>query len=548
MSERARLGREAEPGQRGPDVLILLCRELAGLGSGLDLGEIGRQLQGRDGGVRVEAVAGLCRRPRAVGRAAEVGAQRLVLGLCSRPQGEVEQQVALRRAGLEPLAVERVNLGDLCAHLYPRSEATVKAKLLLAAAVARARAFPGSGPENVRPHLLPRDQRISRRALFTLPLIVYQPVVSIERGACVSDRGCRLCAEVCPRGALQPVDGRMLLLRDRCVGCGLCVSECPRQAMRLPICSPGQVEAEVRELLGNPALDPSQPRGIVFLCQGNAPLLEEVGRAGLSYPVGWLPVVLPCAGMVTAGWVLACFALGAAAVAITPCGDGCSWGQGDKVRARLAYCRELMGLLTGTPADVRELPTSSSAALAEALNRPPLRAAVGPRSVPAEGVSLGEPAPARALRSLVAAYAPPSGLVLAHPGSPFGRVEVGAGCTSCGACAEACPSEALALEEDGEGLSLTFDPALCTGCQLCRQRCPEGVLEVAPATDIQRVLAGRTTLYSDRAVRCEACGQVFAAASMLRRIEALLSADEGTAAAMGAIVRRCPSCRLAGVP
>ena len=41
-------------------------------------------------------------------------------------------------------------------------------------------------------------------------------------------------------------------------------------------------------------------------------------------------------------------------------------------------------------------------------------------------------------------------------------------CTSCGACAEVCPAEAIA---EGDGCYV-IDPELCTDCDLCTAECP----------------------------------------------------------------------------
>lgn len=53
-------------------------------------------------------------------------------------------------------------------------------------------------------------------------------------------------------------------------------------------------------------------------------------------------------------------------------------------------------------------------------------------------------------------------------------------CDQCGACAEACPAEAI-TETDGV---YTVDADLCTECLLCVEACPHGVMCTHPAETV----------------------------------------------------------------
>lgn len=57
------------------------------------------------------------------------------------------------------------------------------------------------------------------------------------------------------------------------------------------------------------------------------------------------------------------------------------------------------------------------------------------------------------------------------------------GCTACGVCVRACPTDALAMRHVGTGpenapmvTTLAQDPTACDGCGICIQMCPEDVL------------------------------------------------------------------------
>lgn len=45
--------------------------------------------------------------------------------------------------------------------------------------------------------------------------------------------GCGACAEVCPQGAIEVIDGRSRTNRTLCVGCGKCTEVCPNEARNL---------------------------------------------------------------------------------------------------------------------------------------------------------------------------------------------------------------------------------------------------------------------------------------------------------------------------
>ncbi len=517
--------------------LVLLCEGLAELGNGLDLDGIKQSLKNTPE-LRVEVVPDLCDRPTALAETTAEADDRAVVGLCSSNRSGGEFDYHARQAGLDPFGVATVNLGGLCARAHARDLATNKATVLLAAAVSRARAFPGSGPEHVKPRLGWSDGRVSRRALFTLPPITYQPVASVRANRCISKAGCDLCTVVCPRGALSVVGGKLNVDKSACDACGLCVTECPRDAVELPAASLREFEVELEALLTAPGLPKLERRAILCVCDRNVQVLEELAKQRLPYAAGWLPLRVPCTGMVSAGWILQSLALGASAVAVMACGGECAFEQRERTAATAAYCHDLLDLLGISGDRLRVLDPSSVTDLADVLNRPFGDDVVSDSPVP-ERACLREPtATASALMHL--AEAGSGSVALRSDRSPLGVVRIDAqGCTACEACVRACPTDALACEKEGDGLAITFDPNLCTGCSLCARSCSEDVIQVEHVTDLEALSNGRTELYRDTQVRCEKCGVAFAPASMVRRVEQLLNDGGGSSPA----IRRCPACR-----
>ncbi|MBI4199230.1 MAG: 4Fe-4S binding protein [Chloroflexi bacterium] len=521
--------------------VVLLCGDLQSLDNGLDLSGLCLSLQQtQPPEVSGRVVPGLCHAPPGLFPSTAPGTGRVVLGLCSRAYAEREMHAQLRRAGLDPLGVEVVDLGRFCTPVRHGPFRMAKARLLLAAAVARARAYPGSHAENLAIRFPQLSQKMSRRALWALPPVRYVAVASVDSRLCLRGAGCDLCLRVCSGQALQSTKESILVNKARCDACGLCVSACPTGAVQLPGGAPEQFETQVSALLeAGPVALPQ--RGIMFLCRQRNGSRREAGPESTAASASWLPVEVPCAGMVPASWVLLCLARGTP-VGVMGCDVPCPKGQQDTIAGRLDYCRQLLEALGASPDWVQSVKPEGS---------PDTPASVLPQSKPNAPVSLPRPgAASAAVLALATATGAPSTLSLAHPQSPFGTVDVRVErCTQCGLCAASCPTGALALEEGQGTVSLTFDASLCIACGLCAGRCPEAgdqALQFRKATDLGRLRQGRITLIRDEFLRCSACGAPIAPKGMVRRIAELLG-DQYPGIAT-TVERYCPDCRVASGP
>ncbi|MCL6554583.1 MAG: 4Fe-4S binding protein, partial [Firmicutes bacterium] len=355
--------------------------------------------------------------------------------------------------------MEIVDLGTGAAGVHPRPQATAKAKVMLAGAVARARAARPSRPEQARPLL---SVSLSRRALLRLAWLEYEGLPAPAAERCRADLGCAVCTEACPHGALRAADGTIEVDRQHCTGCGICVTACPHEAMELSGAMPDQVAAQMAALL-RAAPAELQPRAIVFTCRHAADGLAALARSGRAYPPGWLPVEVPCVAMVPPTWLLAALALGAAGAALLPAAAGCPRGTAEEVEARADYCRAVLDRL-GQPRERVAVLPAAGPPLEEALHA--LAAAVWPLVSPAPPTPsrlpdrpLAPAARACMVLHLAETYGSGPAWSVAHPRSIFGVVDAAEGCTLCGSCAAACPPEALALTHDVDGMTLTFAPA-----------------------------------------------------------------------------------------
>jgi len=48
-------------------------------------------------------------------------------------------------------------------------------------------------------------------------------------------RGCGLCVEACPRGAIRVIEGKAQIGPALCAGCGLCAQVCPQGAIQATV-------------------------------------------------------------------------------------------------------------------------------------------------------------------------------------------------------------------------------------------------------------------------------------------------------------------------
>lgn len=522
--------------RRAPElrsVDLALCAGLTEHAS-LDLEELQRRLSDALPGAQIGVAGDLCARPRRIAELAN-GARsgRLVLGLC---RGDYERrgvQAAIRKSDLDVFAIEEVSISR--SEVAPSPREIEEIVLRFRAAAARLAVFPGSSPEHVRLKLLPHGARLSRRSLFTLPPLSYEPVPDIDRDVCLGWRSCSLCVPACPAHAIAPSDRYVEVDRTDCVGCGVCVSTCPAGAVTFPGSSLAEYEAALDVLLSAP----QQP--IAFACRRALDSHERVEEPE-SEP-GWRCLRLPCLGTVTTGWILQTLAAGAPAVKLISCGADCRADRWSSLRSRVDYVERLLAEL-GEDDPARRVRIVTEAGEREGGKAPSARGYAGAHHT----VTLAEPqASAEALPLLQSLYGAEGSIRLSHPESPIGlidlRVET---CTTCGTCGEVCPTGALDVSDGALSREISFDPRRCLACGRCAAFCPEAAfdtLTVQSATHTDELARGRRTLASSAHMPCARCGRPIAPSAMLDRIGVMLEGSNGSDELLRILRRLCSDCR-----
>lgn len=120
-------------------------------------------------------------------------------------------------------------------------------------------------------------------------------------------------------------------------------------------------------------------------------------------------------------------------------------------------------------------------------------------------------------------------------------------CIACGACATACPPNAITMEEDRQrGVVIwTLDYGRCIFCGRCEEVCPADAIRLSG--DFELASLAREDLLCTaemRLARCTACGQYFAPRRQVRyTLSCLRQAGLADADRWQRVLQECPRCR-----
>ena len=352
------------------------------------------------------------------------------------------------------------------------------------------------------------------RGRFAKPQFV---VMAVDR--CLHGRSphasCRQCLDICPVTALTAEQGMVVVDQYRCQGCGACALVCPAGAIELP--GPRrQLLADLAALLRQSFGDGqgrTAPIRVIFhdLWLGEPPAARvDSGVHELFFGVEEL-------GLVGPDVLLATLAYGAASVALA----GDARRPAPLKEALVQQMRLGTAIVKGA-----QLP-AECLFYTEGCDTLPDIAAV-PWATNAEPASFSLDQNRRTLLRLAAESllvqngVGQRSIDLSAP-APFGTIAVAPSCSLCMACVSACPAGALVA--DGKTPRLVQIEARCHQCGICRGVCPEECLSLMP-----RFLYDSSAAEALRVVHeaepftCVVCGQAFASATMVSRMQAKLAA------------------------
>ena len=331
---------------------------------------------------------------------------------------------------------------------------------------------------------------------------------------------------------------RCLRTQDQYSACAACQDVCPAEAIQFG--KPPVLDTETCQLCL--ACLPACPTGAIQADDGVAPLLncatrletttiELVCEKHTSPETGTADSgavrIRGCLAGLGSGTYLMLAALGIEKVIVrTDACASCEWrGLKAKVIRQISQARQLLGVWGREDHIVCafEVENPVERPLWEASNPPLSR-----RDLFRMAAQQGQVAMARAMenkathseklagrdrRRLLGALEHLPGMRSAQPMSlknfGFANLSISETCTACGACAHACPTQALRYEqaEDDSSFTLTFSVRDCIGCDVCEHVCAPGAITIDHAPLFEQVFgtAEAVTVRTDQLVRCARC-------------------------------------------
>jgi ferredoxin len=333
--------------------------------------------------------------------------------------------------------------------------------------------------------------------------------------------GCTRCLDLCPAGAITPGGDHVVIDPNICAGCGQCASACPTGAAAYELPPSDVLMRKVRALLiAYREANGESPVVLIHDESHGAPLIDALERFGEGMPANVLPFGVNEVTQVGLETLAAAFVFGATAVRFLLRSQPRHDISG--LTRTIALAEPILdGLGFGTDR-VATLETDDPDVLGSMLRAIANRESTSrPGSFrPMGGEKRG--ALRFALSELHRAAPTPIEVVPLPAGAPFGAVEVDvAGCTLCLACVSACPTGALA--DNQEQPMLRFTEVSCIQCGLCKATCPESVITLRPRLDFRVTAASARVLKSEEPFCCIRCGKPFGVRSTIERVTAQLA-------------------------
>ncbi len=320
----------------------------------------------------------------------------------------------------------------------------------------------------------------------------YKVIPKPNSGMCVKvkdiDASCDMCMQICPSDAIEiDDDGALNIINDRCRKCGLCVAACPTDAMVSSIHSPRALYDKI--------IKAAELNNMVYVTCTRA--LGHIPEAG--------EIVVPCVGCISAEVWYAILCEYANIGIYLPNGicDACRTVTGEEFYTEQISLGESwsgevvdlemresdMDLTADHQAERRQFMNSSLKSLgmtASSITPMTSRLTRATQAIANSTKRINDLQ--RALNVIAGTKHTEKKRIVtntrqlflmalaSHPETAenivFDMPTVTEDCDLCGQCADACPTKAIDVDEDGVSILSTH----CVACALCADICPQGAI------------------------------------------------------------------------
>lgn len=299
---------------------------------------------------------------------------------------------------------------------------------------------------------------------------------------------CRLCIDICPKGAFHIVRNKLTLFDNECIDCAACIGSCPTEALTIENFDPNAFTM---------AFETAEEK--TLSCKKNTPCLgvfdvQHLVTMGLRSEQGPLCDMAHC--------------------------EGCSLNTDGKLEGRIRATvaaanaffdavgyEQQIGTLEEKPEE-----NSRRALFRKAFQKAKEEVLEGTAEEPGitlqhqrgEGAKL--PLKNLLLKNSIKAKIPEFKQTAFEGKSPlfFEKAISFEACTNCGDCIQFCPTEALFATGDKHGIN--FIAGNCIGCGICDDICKTDAIATKPGVDLVEVVYDRTkTLVHYEMVQCREC-------------------------------------------
>lgn len=428
---------------------------------------------------------------------------------------------------------------------FSDTEISDRIKLLMASQISKAFSCSDISQDNLKLSFSTSQSDITRRNLAASLLPRYEIIPAIAQGDC-SGSSCKLCADICPVGAIADSDDTLKIDKSSCTGCGACINACPHGAISYPGCSAVELEREIEALLSNQV---ELPYRIIAISCKSCLNADDNGFKNCSPSI--FTIKVPSLAVISPLLLLNAFNMGADGIVLIHNEENCASKMTQQsLNNTIHFVQQLLdrwGIDKNRVGYINKIGSNGSEINGElrqfadaviSLGHTPFKSAAG--SMTFEGMySL-----AAIIKEMDAKLQMTGKGVLSDEDVPFGIVSVDQmRCSGCRVCAQSCPTGAISTQMSGDPstLKLTFNHAKCIACGLCANICPEKCIKIKKALDFARLSNFEEIIFENEFVFCRNCSKPYATKSMIDILKHKLE-NAGTFNAEWA--EYCPSCRV----